>query len=85
MRGDRFPHPPEDSDHQIPFPRDGKGAKCPRVEWWSFELRHFTDKLNNIKRFKEPKYLSLTVCAALRKRFLHYTQHVHYNTGMRRT
>ena len=56
MRWDRFPHPPEDSDHQIPFPRDGKGAKCPGVESWSFELRHLTDKLNNIKRFKEPKY-----------------------------
>ena len=53
MRGDRFPHPPENSEHQIPFPWDGKGAKCPGVEWWSFDL---TDKLDNIKRFKEPKY-----------------------------
>ena len=59
MRGDRLPHPLEDSDYQIPFPRDGQDAKCPGGECWSFDL---TDKLNNIKRFKEPKFVQNVSC-----------------------
>ena len=52
-------YPPEGSDYQILFPQDGKGAKYPGGECWSFDL---TDKLNNIKRFKEPKFVQNVSC-----------------------